>query len=127
MLVWPTMSAFTAATGPINCSITAIPRVSQFIDNINRTIDLCIYFSLFTFSSAVVGFKCPTKVDPNSVAARFWPFPRFPVAGDCHRLITCVEGHPRLISCGEDKVFDEHTLTCEDPEYASGGCANYGK
>ncbi|XP_017870537.1 PREDICTED: peritrophin-1 [Drosophila arizonae] len=76
---------------------------------------------------AVVGFKCPTKVDPNSVAARFWPFPRFPVQGDCHRLITCVEGYPRLISCGEDKVFDEHTLTCEDPEYASGSCTNYGK
>ncbi|XP_030378497.1 protein obstructor-E [Scaptodrosophila lebanonensis] len=76
---------------------------------------------------AVVGFKCPTKVDPNSVAARFWPFPRFPVSGDCHRLITCVEGYPRLISCGEDKVFDENTLTCEEPEYASGGCANYGK
>jgi len=66
---------------------------------------------------AVVGFKCPTKVDPTSVAARFWPFPRFPVSGDCHRLISCVE----------DKVFDEHTLTCEEPEYASGSCANYGK
>lgn len=26
---------------------------------------------------AVVGFKCPAKVDPNSLAARFWPFPRF--------------------------------------------------
>lgn len=89
----------------------------------------CYYLYLFLCPSiaAVVGFKCPTKVDPNSVAARFWPFPRFPVQGDCHRLITCVEGHPRLISCGEDKVFDEHTLTCEDPEYASGGCANYGK
>ncbi|EDW00006.1 GH12620 [Drosophila grimshawi] len=71
--------------------------------------------------------RCPKKVDPNSVAARFWPFPRFPVSGDCHRLITCVEGYPRLISCGDDKVFDEHTLTCEEPEYASGGCASYGK
>jgi Chitin binding Peritrophin-A domain len=26
---------------------------------------------------AVVGFKCPAKVDPRSQAARFWPFPRF--------------------------------------------------
>jgi len=76
---------------------------------------------------AVVGFKCPTKVDSASPAARFWPFPRFPVSGDCHRLITCVEGYPRLISCGEDKVFDENTLTCEEPEYASSSCSHYGK
>lgn len=122
MPVWPTMSAFMAATGPISYSITAIPRVSYL-----HIFIVIIYIYSFVQFAAVVGFKCPTKVDPNSVAARFWPFPRFPVQGDCHRLITCVEGHPRLISCGEDKVFDEHTLTCEDPEYASGGCANYGK
>jgi hypothetical protein len=64
---------------------------------------------------AVIGFKCPTKVPSGSPAAKFWPFPRFPVAGDPHRLITCVEGHPRLISCGDDKIFDESTLTCEEP------------
>ncbi|XP_013098826.1 protein obstructor-E [Stomoxys calcitrans] len=74
---------------------------------------------------AVVGFKCPTKVD--GPAARFWPFPRFPVSGDCRRLITCVEGHPRLITCGEDKVFDESTLTCEDPEEAHSKCGSFGK
>jgi len=65
---------------------------------------------------AVVGFKCPSKVDSHSPAARFWPFPRFAIPGDNHHLITCVEGHPRLISCGEDKIFDETTLTCEEPE-----------
>lgn len=27
---------------------------------------------------AVIGFKCPAKVDPRSQAAKFWPFPRFP-------------------------------------------------
>lgn len=118
---WPTTSASTDATGRTSCWTTAIPRVSHSATEIEAFIDLELELA------AVVGFKCPTKVDPNSVAARFWPFPRFPVSGDCHRLITCVEGHPRLISCGEDKVFDEHTLTCEDPEYASGSCANYGK
>jgi Chitin binding Peritrophin-A domain len=61
----------------------------------------------------VVGFTCPTKV--SGLAAKFWPFPRFPVPGDRHRLITCVEGHPRLITCGEEKIFDENTLTCEEP------------
>lgn len=65
---------------------------------------------------AVVGFKCPSKVDSQSPAARFWPFPRFAIPGDNHHLITCVEGHPRLISCGEDKIFDESTLTCEEIE-----------
>lgn len=63
---------------------------------------------------AVVGFKCPSKVAPGSPAARFWPFPRFAVPGDRHRLFICTEGNPRLISCGEDKIFDESTLTCED-------------
>ncbi|KAH1013166.1 hypothetical protein HUJ05_012190 [Dendroctonus ponderosae] len=64
----------------------------------------------------VVGFKCPTKVPSGSPAARFWPYPRFAVPGDCHRLITCVNGHPRLITCGEGKVLDDKTLTCEEPE-----------
>jgi hypothetical protein len=62
---------------------------------------------------AVVGFKCPAKVDPNSLAARFWPFPRF-AGPDRHSLFLCTEGHPRLIQCGEEKIFDESTLTCED-------------
>ena len=46
------------------------------------------------------------------------PYPRFPVPGDCERLITCVNGFPRLITCGDGKVFDESTLTCEEPEDA---------
>ncbi|KAJ0180981.1 hypothetical protein K1T71_003066 [Dendrolimus kikuchii] len=70
----------------------------------------------FCNPEAVVGFKCPTKVPSNTPAAKFWPFPRFAVPGDCHRLITCVEGQPRLITCGEGKVFDDQSLTCEDPE-----------
>ncbi|XP_028169327.1 protein obstructor-E [Ostrinia nubilalis] len=70
----------------------------------------------FCNPEAVVGFKCPTKVPSNTQAAKFWPFPRFPVPGDCHRLITCVEGQPRLITCEEGKVFDDQNLTCEDPE-----------
>ncbi|XP_022202838.1 protein obstructor-E [Nilaparvata lugens] len=65
---------------------------------------------------AVVGFKCPEKLDPHSPSAKFWPFPRFPVPNDCERLITCVKGFPRLITCGDNKVFDENTLTCEEPE-----------
>ncbi|GBP70464.1 Protein obstructor-E [Eumeta japonica] len=70
----------------------------------------------FCNPEAVVGFKCPVKLPSNSPSAKFWPFPRFPVPGDCHRLITCVEGHPRLITCEEGKVFDEENLTCEDAE-----------
>lgn len=68
---------------------------------------------------AVIGFKCPEKVDPHSVAAKFLPYPRFAVPGDCERLITCVNGFPRLITCGDDKVFDESTLTCEEPAHAN--------
>ncbi|XP_063973271.1 protein obstructor-E [Diachasmimorpha longicaudata] len=65
---------------------------------------------------AIVGFKCPTKVPKHTAAAKFWPFPRFPVPGDCGRLITCVDYHPRLITCGDGKLFDSITLSCMDPD-----------
>lgn len=41
---------------------------------------------------------------------------RFPVPGDCGRLVTCVNGHPRLITCGDDKLFDSETLSCLDKD-----------
>lgn len=43
-------------------------------------------------------------------------FFRFPVPGDCGRLITCVDGHPRLITCGDGKLFDSESLSCLDPD-----------
>lgn len=43
-------------------------------------------------------------------------FDRFAVPNDCGRLITCVDGHPRLITCGEGKLFDSVTLSCMDPD-----------
>lgn len=72
-----------------------------------------VCFTLFLIA-AVVGFKCPTKVDSSSPSARFWPYPRYAIPGDNHHLITCVEGHPRLIACGEGSIFNENTLTCEE-------------
>lgn len=107
---WYTMSESTDVTGPISCWSFATPRVHYNLIDVFKSHPLTCPPSLL----AVVGFKCPTSVPAKSREAAFWPFPRFAVAGDCHRLITCVEGHPRLISCGEDKVFDENTLTCEE-------------
>lgn len=75
---------------------------------------------------AIIGFKCPDKVDPHSPASKFWPYPRFAIPGDCHRLITCVDGYPRLISCGDEQVFDESSLTCADPEEVP-KCSHYKK
>lgn len=43
-------------------------------------------------------------------------FFRFPVPGDCGRLITCVDGNPRLLTCGDGKLFDSASLSCLDPE-----------
>lgn len=124
MRVWPMMNVFMVATGRISSWKFAIPKVKQ---NQIKLIRLMYRLLNRLNFAAVVGFKCPTKVESDSPAARFWPFPRFAVQGDCHRLITCVEGYPRLISCGEDKVFDENTLTCEDPEYAASKCSGFGK
>lgn len=66
----------------------------------------------FHVSADIIGFSCPDKVDPHSVSAKFEPYPRFALPGDSHRLISCVHGHPRLISCGEGSVVDESSLTC---------------
>lgn len=63
---------------------------------------------------AVAGFACPIKVDARSLQARFWPYPRFAYSADAHKYIVCVEGNPRLISCGDDSLFDEKTLSCEE-------------
>lgn len=65
---------------------------------------------------AVTGFSCPIKVDSRSLQHKFWPYPRFAYGADAHKYIVCVEGHPRLISCGDDSIFDESTLTCEELE-----------
>ncbi|XP_003705809.1 cuticular protein analogous to peritrophins 3-D [Megachile rotundata] len=71
----------------------------------------------------IVGFKCPHKAPSHGAAAKFWPYPRFPVPGDCGRLITCVDGHPRLLTCGEDKLFDSVSLSCMDRDELP-HCAN---
>lgn len=71
-----------------------------------------LILSLFFVFSEIIGFNCPEKPDPHSVSAKFEPYPRYALPGDQHRLITCVNGHPRLISCGEDSVVDESSLTC---------------
>lgn len=72
----------------------------------------------------VVGYRCPDKVEPDTLAYKFWPYPRFALPGDCGRLITCVNGYPRLITCGEGKVVNEASLTCEDPEHVP-KCGKY--
>merc|ERR1712002_598177 len=63
----------------------------------------------------VVGFRCPTNIDPRDPASRFLN-PRFAVPGDCSRYYFCVGGQPRLGSCGDYSVFDESILACADPE-----------
>ena len=68
----------------------------------------------------IVGFRCPEKVEPDTLAYKFWPFPRYAIPGECHRLITCVNGYPRLISCGYGAVFNELSLTCQDPAEVPG-------
>ncbi|KDR14644.1 protein obstructor-E [Zootermopsis nevadensis] len=78
----------------------------------------------FCNPEAIVGFKCPEKVPAHSISAKFLPYPRFSVPGDCSRLITCVNGYPRLITCEAGKVLDESTLTCEDQELVP-KCANF--
>lgn len=75
-----------------------------------------VIFDLQFLTTEVVGFSCPANIDPKSLSAKFLPFPRFP-SGDCSTYLICVDGYPRRIGCGDYQVFDESTLSCQDPEH----------
>jgi len=70
----------------------------------------------------IVGFQCPDKVEPGTLAYTFWPYPRFVIPGECGRLITCVNGYPRLVTCEEGAVVNEDSLTCQDPAEVRSSC-----
>jgi len=58
------------------------------------------------------GFQCPQLRDlEGTFNERFSPFPRFAVS-DPRVYIICVEGRPRLQSCGAHDLFDQDTLSC---------------
>jgi len=58
------------------------------------------------------GFQCPVLRDlEGTFNERFSPFPRFAVS-DPRVYIICVDGLPRLQSCGAHDLFDADTLTC---------------
>ncbi|XP_065577517.1 protein obstructor-E-like [Artemia franciscana] len=63
----------------------------------------------------VVGFTCPDpdSLPKGSLVQTFLPYPRYAVPGDCKRLITCVNGYPRLLTCGEYEAFNEYSLSCD--------------
>ena len=73
---------------------------------------------VFVWRIEVVGFRCPdlASIPVNSLTRQFLPYPRYPVPGDCARLVTCVDYYPRLLNCGYGSVFNEYTLSCDDPE-----------
>ena len=58
-------------------------------------------------SAALGDFRCPATAELSSLAQRFFPFPRFPVAKDPRLYIICLDGVPRLNSCGEGSLFSE--------------------
>lgn len=62
----------------------------------------------------ITGFRCPDKVEPDTLAYKFWPYPRFTIPGEKARLITCVNGYPRITNCEHGKLVDELSLTCLD-------------
>lgn len=65
-------------------------------------------------SAALGDFRCPATAELSSLAQRFFPFPRFPVAKDPRLYIICLDGVPRLNSCGEGSLFSEESLGCEE-------------
>ena len=65
-------------------------------------------------SAALGDFRCPATAELSPLAQRFFPFPRFPVAKDPRLYIICLDGVPRLNSCGEGSLFSEESLGCEE-------------
>jgi len=64
-------------------------------------------------SGLLGGFICPDQSQLTPLEARFFPFPRFPVQGRKELYIICVDGLPRLQSCGgQGGIFDATTLGC---------------
>ncbi|XP_023344298.1 protein obstructor-E isoform X2 [Eurytemora carolleeae] len=63
-------------------------------------------------SAAFGDFRCPTNEELSPLARRFFPYPRFPIPNEPKLYIICVDGMPRLNSCGEETIFDEETLGC---------------
>merc|ERR1711963_54116 len=58
------------------------------------------------------GFQCPLLRElEGTFNEQFSPFPRFAVS-DPRVYIICVDGLPRLQSCGAHDLFDQETLTC---------------
>jgi len=63
-------------------------------------------------SAALGDFRCPSDEELSPLAKRFFPFPRFPVPQDDTLFIICVNGMPRLNTCGQGTFFSEETLGC---------------
>ena len=61
-------------------------------------------------SFCLKGLFCFVELE-GTFNEQFSPFPRFAVS-DPRVYIICVDGLPRLQSCGAHDLFDQETLTC---------------
>lgn len=59
-----------------------------------------------------LGFACPGLFGENSSANPI----NYRHPDDCNKYFACINGKPRLLSCGEDKVFDEYSGQCESSD-----------
>ena len=72
--------------------------------------------SLSFNGTTAIKTKEEMRLNIRNPTYREYLFLRFPVPGDCGRLITCVDGNPRLLTCGDGKLFDSVSLSCLDPD-----------
>ncbi|XP_023337721.1 protein obstructor-E [Eurytemora carolleeae] len=64
----------------------------------------------------IFGFSCPALSDlVGTINEQFSPFPRFPVSENDQVYLICVEGEPRLQTCGSLDRFNPDTLECTRP------------
>merc|ERR1712126_175262 len=68
-------------------------------------------------SALLGGFQCPSEAELSPLARRYYPFPRFAIPNEPTLYAICVNGLPRLNSCGAGSRFSQETLSCMEVDY----------
>lgn len=73
-------------------------------------------------AEAFLGFTCPPELKNENAGAQETRFYQSPV--DCQRYYVCLEGKPRLYSCGEGYAFNNLINACDAAENVTSCATN---
>lgn len=81
------------------------------------TCEFDVFNYLLMNSIAFLGFRCPEVKESPFLGGeiRFYRSTH-----DCQHYYICVNGHPRLLNCGEGNAFNELIDACDAAENVTG-------